>query len=124
MTKLMWIALAGAFGTLGRYGVSLFVRGWTGDGFPWGTLAVNAVGCFLFGVVLSAASQRIPLSPETKTVLMVGFLGAFTTFSTYLAELVPMIEAQRYGLAVANFLAQNLLGVGLFVVGSLLGRQL
>ena len=122
--KLLWLALAGAAGTLSRYGLGRLVEARHTTAFPWGTLVVNGIGCFLFGIVVSTAGQRLSISAETRAVVTVGFLGAFTTFSTYLAETVPMLQDQRYGMAAANLLAQNILGIGLFLVGAFLGRHI
>jgi len=119
---LLLIALAGATGTLARYGLSTWVRGWGGQGFPWGTLAVNVLGCFVFGLVLTAAREKSLMSNETATIWMVGFLGAFTTFSTLAFESGDFLRSGHLGQAMLNLLANMVLGVGLFFAGVWLAR--
>jgi fluoride exporter len=103
----------GAFGALGsllRYGLSDVV-GRVVANPPWlSTLVVNVLGCFLLGVVDRLALSGA-LSPGTRLVLAVGFLGAFTTFSTYALEMVTLGTARAFGGLALQFTAQNLLGV-------------
>lgn len=117
MSRLLLIAAAGAAGTLARYGLSTWVRGWAGSGFPWGTLAVNAIGCFLFGAILTLVREKATISDETATWVMVGFLGAFTTFSTLAFESGDFMRNGAMGTAIVNMVANVVLGMGLFFVG-------
>ena len=117
MSRLLLIAAAGAAGTLARYGLSTWVRGWAGSGFPWGTLAVNALGCFLFGAILTMVRDKGSINDETATWMMVGFLGAFTTFSTFAFESGDFLRDGAMGAAFVNVLANVVLGLGLFFVG-------
>ena len=115
--------MAGAAGTLARYGVQRLAISWLGPGFPWGTLAANALGCFLFGWIAERASVRFTISPEVGAMLLTGFLGAFTTFSTFAFETGDYMRQGAYGLAAANLLLNQILGLGLFFAGSWLGRS-
>jgi fluoride exporter len=121
MTKLFLIALAGAVGTLARYGLTLGCTRLFGDRMPVGTLLVNLVGCALFGFVLALFRDRARLGPESATVLLVGFMGAFTTFSSFVSD-SHALWTDRPALAVANVVVQNLVGFGCFVLGQNLGR--
>jgi fluoride exporter len=121
-TKLAWLAGAGAVGTLARYWLSGFVQQLHESGLPFGTLAVNLLGCLLFGLVWTLAEDRLLVSGETRIVALVGFMGAFTTFSTYAFETTAMLRDAEWGVAAANVLAQNVLGVGAILVGNALGR--
>lgn len=123
MLTILWLALAGAVGTLARYGVQRLCLLWPGPGFPWGTLAANALGCFLFGWIATRASERLTLSPELSLVLLTGFLGAFTTFSTFAFETGDYLRTGAYGLAAANLLLNQALGLGLFFAGIFVGRS-
>lgn len=124
ISRLLWLAAAGAVGTLARYGLQGTVQRFTGAGFPWGTLAVNALGCFLFGVVWTAASERHLLGGELRIILLVGFMGAFTTFSSYIFETGELMRSAQWALAAGNLALENVLGfVGLFL-GYLAGRLL
>jgi len=120
--KLLALAVAGTLGTLARYGLGGLVQRLHESAFPWGTLVVNALGCFLFGVVWALAEERLVISGETRLVLLVGFMGAFTTFSTYAFETSAMLRDAEWLLAAGNLLAHNVLGIACFFVGVALGR--
>jgi CrcB protein len=120
--KLLLIAVAGGLGALARYGLSGVVLRATGAGFPYGTLVVNILGCFLFGLVWALAAERMAIGPEARTILLVGFLGSFTTFSTFIFESHWLLADARWVWAVANLVAMNVVGLGLFVAGLALGR--
>jgi fluoride exporter len=122
MTKLVLIAVAGMVGTLARYGLTVGLARLLGDRFPVGTLVVNLVGCALFGLVLALFRDRARLGPEAATVLLVGFMGAFTTFSSFVADTHGLWASDRPLLALANVVVQNVIGVGCFVLGQSLGR--
>ncbi len=122
--KLLWLAAAGAVGTLARFGLQGFVQRLQPTGFPWGTLAVNALGCFLFGIVWSMAEERMVISGQTRTILLIGFMGSFTTFSSFAFETSQLLDDSQWLLAAANVLLQNVLGVALVVLGIGLGRYI
>lgn len=120
--KLGLLAAAGALGTLARFALGGAVHRFADAAFPWGTLAVNCAGCLLFGLVWALAEERLVIGGDTRLVLLVGFMGAFTTFSTYAFETGAMLRDAQWGLAVANVVAQNVLGVVAFFLGLALGR--
>jgi CrcB protein len=120
--RLLLLALAGALGSLARYGLAGVVQRAFDGGFPFGTLAVNVLGCMLFGVVWTLAEERLVISGETRFVLLVGFMGAFTTFSSYAFETGAMLRDAEWSIAIANIVAQNVLGITSFFVGVALGR--
>jgi CrcB protein len=80
-----WIAVAigGALGAMARYGVSTLVFDASSQRFPYATLSVNVLGSFLMGILFVVIAEKGLLPPEMRSILMVGFLGAFTTFSTF-----------------------------------------
>lgn len=112
MSQLIAIAAGGALGALMRYGVSTGVHGLLGRGFPYGTLAVNLVGCWLMGLLYVLLLERMSLGPEWRGALLIGLLGAFTTFSAFALETLTLIEAQAMLRAALN--------VSVSVCGSLL----
>ncbi len=124
--KLILIAMAGALGTLMRYAVAGIVQkglaGPTATGFPYGTLAVNIMGCFLFGLVYSLAEERLLISGQMRIVLLAGFMGAFTTFSTFGFETAELVRDSQWTLALANALAQNIAGIAAVFIGFAAGR--
>lgn len=81
MQKLVWLALAGAMGTLARYGLAGFVHKNNGVPLPWGTVVVNLGGCFLAGLFWPLFENRWPVSGETRTIVLVGFRGSSPLFS-------------------------------------------
>ena len=119
--NLLMLALAGAAGPLARFGLHGAAQRLSETHLPAGTLAVNALGSFLFGVIWSLAEERAAISPQTRQVLLVGFLGAFTTFSTFSFETGQLIRSGAYLAAAGNIAAQNALGIGLFLVGAWAG---
>jgi CrcB protein len=105
------IFAGGAVGALLR--VALLQTGaGAAPGWPWVTFSVNVLGTFLLGYFATRLQERLPLSAYRRPLLGTGFCGAFTTFSTMQLELVTMLDAHRYGLAVAYAAASVILGYG------------
>jgi fluoride exporter len=122
MQKLLLIAVAGGLGALSRYGLAGLVQRWTDSMFPWGTAVVNVVGCFVFGLLWVAMEERFSLSPETRVIVLTGFMGAFTTFSTYMFETQQLLEDSQYLAAFGNLGLQNVLGLAAVILGLTLGK--
>lgn len=122
--KLLLLVVAGGGGTLARYPLSGLVLRWHDSGFPWGTLAVNVLGALLFGVLWALAEKRLVLSPEMRTVVLVGFLGGFTTFATFAFETVETLRSGNWWIAGVNLAAQNGLGIAALIAGLSVGRML
>ena len=120
----LYLAVAGAIGTLARYAMSGLVQRLCGADFPFGTMAVNLVGCLLFGVGWGLAERHVEITPEQRLIIFTGFMGAFTTFSTYAFETQALMRQSEWILAGANALGQLALGLALMVVGIGLGRSL
>ena len=122
MTKILWIAAGGAAGTLMRYFLGGLVQRVAGGGFPWGTFAVNMAGCFLFGLVWALIEERSLLAPSVRFVALVGFMGAFTTFSTFMFETGALVRESQWMLAFANIALQNVVGIVFLFLGLFAGR--
>jgi CrcB protein len=122
MTKLILIALAGACGTLCRYWVSGAAYDLLGRDFPWGTWAVNILGCFLFGLVAILAEERGLVSAQTRLLILTGFMGAFTTFSTFIFESGGLLNDGQWLKLALNVGGQNLVGFAALYLGIGLGR--
>lgn len=122
MNKLLLIAVAGGLGSLARYGLTGLVQRLDGVGFAWGTPVVNLCGCFLFGLIWSLAEERMMISGETRAVVLTGFMGAFTTFSTYIFETGELLRDAQYGLAAWNVGFQTVGGLIIFFIGLAAGR--
>jgi CrcB protein len=100
MINLIFIALGGAGGALARYGIYMLAHGETPVRFPWGTLAVNVIGSFAIGIAYVLIVERGMVHPDWRGVTMIGFLGAFTTFSTFSLEALALFEAGSHQLAL------------------------
>jgi len=125
MNQIIAIALGGACGAVVRFLVSTGLYQWLGRGFPYGTLVVNVLGSFLLGLLTEALIlQRIAIGLEYRAAILVGFIGAFTTFSTFSLETIYLIEQGSLTKAALN-IAVSVLGC-LFAVwiGLLCGRSL
>jgi CrcB protein len=123
LTRLLLIAAAGAAGTLARYGLSSCVRSLSTSTFPWGTLAVNALGCLLFGIILTLVRERGVIESDTANILMVGFLGAFTTFATFAFESGDYLRSGAIASMLLNILLNVVLGMALFLAGCWMVRS-
>ena len=121
--KLVLIAVAGAIGTLARYGLGGFVQEHTGKVFPWGTAVVNLLGCLAFGVLWSLW-ERWVASGEMRAIVFVGFLGGFTTFSTFIFETNGLLSDHEWLPAIGYFTIHNAGGLAAIVAGLALGRLL
>lgn len=122
--KLALVALAGALGTLARYGLSGLVQRLAGPAFPLGTFTVNVVGSFAFGLVFGVLESRLALSAQLRMLLLTGFMGAFTTFSTYMFESAALLRHGQYGAAFLNLGGQIVLGLALVMAGLALARTI
>jgi len=113
MKDLMLVGVGSLFGGIARYLVSLAMRG-VGGAFPWGTLTANIAGCLLIGLLWGLFNRCPNLSPSLNLLLMVGFCGGFTTFSTFSRESLALLEAGNY-LSFVLY-AFGSLGLGLLAV--------
>ncbi|CAG1064595.1 Putative fluoride ion transporter CrcB [uncultured bacterium] len=120
--KLILLAAAGAAGTLARYFLGGLVQRLYGGSFPWGTFAVNMTGTFLFGLVWSLAEDRLVISGQARAVILVGFMGAFTTFSSLMFETGELMRDSQWALAFGNLALQNIVGILFLFLGFMLGR--
>ena len=115
------VALGGALGALGRWGVAEALPSSPG-GWPWATLLVNLSGCLLIGVLLAVVLGRHPTSPWLRPFLATGVLGGYTTYSTFAVDVVRLVDDGAVAVAAAYLLASVLGGVLAVVAGLVLGR--
>ena len=121
--KIVMILAGGAVGSLARYIVSGIPYRFVNTIFPWGTLAVNLIGSFFIGLLWGIFEEQ-NLSPNFRSLVFVGFLGGFTTFSTYSLETLNFLRDGEYKLGLVNVLANNSLGIGLAFVGFVIARSM
>jgi len=122
--QLLTISLFGALGCLSRYLVSGWAYGLFGRSLPYGTLAVNVAGSFLLGLVMEGSLRSTLLSPEVRMGITTGFMGGFTTFSTFSYETVRLIEEGSLLQAGANILLNVVVCILCAGAGIYLARQL
>ena len=109
MTRLLWIALGGALGSIARYSVGLWVYSRLGARFPYGTFAINISGCFIIGLVLTILDARMGLPSAWRLALPIGFVGAYTTFSTFEFETFRLAQTHPT-LALLNVVSSVVIG--------------
>lgn len=126
ISTMGWIAIAagGALGATARFAMSHQIYQWFGREFAWGTLSVNVLGSFAMGFLAVLLVDKLELSSEWKAFLLVGFLGAFTTFSTFSYESMQYIEIGEFGKALANVLVSVIACVLAVWIGMLAARQM
>jgi CrcB protein len=124
MNQVLAIASGGALGALLRYWMSAGVYALTGRGFPYGTLAVNVLGSLVMGFLYIWLLERVPGGTAVRAFLLIGLLGAFTTFSTFSIETLNLMEAGQFSRAILNTLVSVVLCIGAAALGVMLARQL
>ena len=122
MRTAIAIAVAGAAGALSRYGLQVLVSRKTHGEFPWGTFVVNISGAFAVGLIFTLTTERWALAPWLRSALIVGFLGAYTTFSTLSFETYRLAADRALGLAFANVAGSCAAGLAAVYLGVILGR--
>ena len=120
--RLLLLAVAGGAGALCRYGLSGVVQRAVTAQFPYGTLVVNTVASFLAGLLFGLFAAHWPLNTETRVIVMIGFLGAFSTFSTVMVETANFARDGQWLSVAANLLVQNALGIAAVFAGLAVAR--
>ena len=122
LRKIFMVMAGGSLGALSRYGIGLLSAKLWGTHFPWGTLVVNLAGCFLIGLIFALADRVRLLTPDVRLLLITGYLGALTTFSSFSLETVNAGRSGMQMLPLANVLINNVGGFFLTFFGLWLGR--
>lgn len=121
--QLILIAVAGGLGSVARYGAGNLAHWILGRDYFWGTAFVNVIGCLAFGMIWTFAEEHGWLDFEQRTILLVGFMGAFTTFSTFIYETGALIDDSRFLLAALHVSGQVFSGLMFFYLGILAARM-
>jgi CrcB protein len=118
------VAVFGAAGAVSRYALDGWIGNSTRGQFPWGTFAINVIGSFALGVLVALTTERLLPHPGWRVAVGIGFLGAFTTFSTYAYETVRLAEDGTIGLALANAIGMVVVGLAAAALGLAVGRTI
>ncbi len=124
MKTAVAIAVAGALGALARYGVGGWISRRNNSAFPWETFVINISGSFLLGLIFTAATERWSVAPWLRSGLTIGFLGAYTTFSTFMFETYRLSEDRAHLLAALNIAGSCAAGLVAVYLGVVAGRAL
>jgi fluoride exporter len=124
MNMVIVVACGGAAGAVARYFVMTQVGHWLGAGFPYGTLVVNVLGSFILGAVIEVSALVWSPSPELQALIVVGVLGAFTTFSTFSLDVVYLVQKGAAVQAALYVGASVMLSIGVLFVSMRLFRLL
>ena len=124
MERLLWICLAGALGTGARYLVGVWAGQRLGTSFPYGTLIVNVTGCFLIAAVMQTALNMATFSPTLRLALTTGFMGGFTTYSSFAYETTKLAQDGALSAAFLNFGLTTLACFAAILLGLALAHRL
>ena len=122
MLKYLLIGTGGFIGSVLRYWTSVNAYRVFGEKFPYGTFTVNVIGCLLIGFIAEVSENRFPISPEIRTFLMIGFLGGYTTFSTFGYETFMLIQDKDYVTAFLNVLLSVVVCLASVWIGTLIAK--
>ncbi|MGA2414399.1 MAG: fluoride efflux transporter CrcB [Candidatus Sulfotelmatobacter sp.] len=124
MKDFLAISVAAIVGANFRYLLSRLAAKELGSAFPYGTLFINIVGSFIVGFFLVWTTERVLVDPRWRLLVVIGFCGSFTTFSSYAFETMAYFEQGQYALMLTNILSNNLLCLGAALAGMALARVL
>jgi CrcB protein len=124
MRTVVAVGVAGALGALARYGVGGLILQRSARAFPWETFAVNVSGSFVLGFVFTVMTEQLTTASWLRAAVTIGFIGAYTTFSTLTYETYRLLEDGALGLATANVLGSAAAGLVAVYLGVVTGRAL
>jgi fluoride exporter len=120
--KYLWVALGGALGSVARFALGLWIYERMGTRFPYGTFVINISGCFIIGFALTVLDERMGLPPQWRLAIPIGFVGAYTTFSTFEYETLRLTHNGQAAIALLYIVLSVVLGYGAVWLGSVTGR--
>lgn len=121
--KYLWIALGGALGSVARYAVGLWIYERMGTRFPYGTFVINITGCFIIGFALTILDARVGLPPAWREAIPIGFVGAYTTFSTFEYETLRAVQHGQSAIGLLYVMLSVVIGFAAVWLGSAAGRS-
>lgn len=124
MQEYLWVGLGGFVGANARYALGAAIATRVGPSFPLQTLVINVTGSLLIGAMMYVLTERIVADPAWRLLLVVGFLGGYTTFSTFTYEAVTLVRSGDWAMAATYVVGHNLLGLAATVAGLFVARAL
>lgn len=124
MSRYVMIALGGAAGALARYQVAAMIQSRLPLGFPWGTFVVNVTGCFAMGLAMVLLTDRLVSNPSWRYLIPIGFIGAYTTFSTFEFETFRAVTEGGWLIGAANVVGSVAAGYAALWIGVIVGGAL
>ncbi|MGZ4125240.1 MAG: fluoride efflux transporter CrcB [Actinomycetota bacterium] len=124
MRSIVGVAIAGAGGAVARYGLGGWIAERLPVSFPWDTLVVNVTGSFVLGLLFVLTTERFAVSPAFRAALTIGFVGAYTTFSTFSLETFRLVEDGAWWLAAANVMSSIVFALAAVAAGVAVGRSI
>jgi CrcB protein len=124
MANIFMIGIGGFLGAISRYGVALWIGQRWGRSFPFGTFVINVSGSFLIGLIMSLLTERFMVNPQWRLMLVVGFLGAYTTFSTFEYETGALLKDSEYLIAGLNVVMSVFAGFVALKIGEMVAKSL
>jgi fluoride exporter len=118
------LSLGGVLGVNARYWLGVVINRWTGPRFPWATFTINVSGSFAIGLLSVVLARWLPLFPNARLLVVVGFLGGYTTFSSFTFEALALWERGEWGLSLAYMAGSLAAGFAAVILGTALGREL
>lgn len=118
------VGIGGFAGAIARYAIDGWVTRWLGASFPWGTLVINATGSLVIGVLFAASVERATLPADLRAPVMIGFIGAYTTFSTFMLESWRLVEDGAWALGTVNLVGSIVVGLVAVGLGLAIGRAI
>lgn len=124
MWEILAVAVGGSVGAVSRYLISQYMAAKFGASLPYGTLAVNVVGCLIIGAFMTLATEKFIISPYWRLIVVVGFIGGLTTFSSFSYETLKLLENSSLGYALSNVIFNLIFGFSATWLGIVLARML
>lgn len=124
MMNMLIIGIGGALGAVSRYGIALWVGQRWGRGFPLGTFVINVSGSFLIGLLMTLLAERFSVNPQWRLLLVVGFLGAYTTFSTFEYETGALLKNGEWVFAMLNVVLSVVAGFIALKLGEMFAKAI
>jgi fluoride exporter len=124
MSKYLWVGIGGFAGAIARYALGVWIYNRMGTRFPYGTFVINMTGCFLIGAILTVLDSRIGVPPAWRLAIPIGFIGAYTTFSTFEYETLRSVQSGQASIGLLNVALSVVVGYFAVWLGVMAGRAL